>query len=179
MFYLNVDHPASCTGNITGWRVCYFGPETIPPTSSYWATYAVYRRTEDGSDFYYQRVSSIFAAVTAVPLFTGSFIDETVEPGGFNCFTDTTTIGDSPFVIQEGDVIGACVFDPIDQFFLGVTINRLQLDVVGEVSDESDVLMGRDTTGCTVDDTPAVIVPNQLSPITSRRLFISAVIIGN
>ena len=29
LFYLDTEHPATCTGNITSWRVCYYGPELL------------------------------------------------------------------------------------------------------------------------------------------------------
>ena len=44
-FYLNSADPAPCTGNITSWRVCYYGPDDVDDDrGTYWATYAVYIR---------------------------------------------------------------------------------------------------------------------------------------
>ena len=42
MFYLDVDHPACCSGNIVSWRVCYYGPED-DDSKPYRVKYAVYR----------------------------------------------------------------------------------------------------------------------------------------
>ena len=51
-FYLDTANPATCGGNITSWRVCYYGPDSIDRIGSYWATYAVYRRMGSGSSSY-------------------------------------------------------------------------------------------------------------------------------
>ena len=181
LFYLDVDNPATCSGTVTGWRVCYFGPESVSPTGRYSTAFTVFRRVQNGSDLYYQSVSPVYEAVRAGPnpVFSNEFVDGVVEIGGFNC--STVDVGDSVFEIQSGDVIGACVTD-LEDFSdpqLGISFERLQLDIVGDVGDEGERLLSRDTTGCTVDTVPDVVMSNELSPIESRRLFISAKIEGS
>ena len=68
-FYLNTAYPAPCTGNITSWRVCYYGPNIVAELSSYWATYAVYRRMGSDDDVRYERVSEMFRATRAVSVY--------------------------------------------------------------------------------------------------------------
>ena len=173
LFYLNTANPAPCTGNITNWRVCYYGPTSLNSAGSYWATYAVYRRMGSGSSVRYERVSEIFRAIRTVPALTGIVdrVDGEVAQGGFNCYDDFIDVGDSPLTIQAGDVLGACVFDPDN---IPVIATRLQLDVVGEASGESLLRMG--TTGCSIDAIPSDISANELSTLNSRRLHIYAII---
>ena len=172
LFYLDTANPATCTGNVTSWRVCYYGPDAINNTGSYWATYAVYQRIGSGNSVNYMRVSEMFRAIRTVTLFTGyPIVDGRIVEGGFNCYTDS---GDSPLIIQTGDILGSCVFDPEDIVHrLGISIvTRLPLDVVGEASGET--LLQMDTAGCSIDDIPSNISANQLSILNSRRLHIYA-----
>ena len=82
-----------------------------------------------GSSVHYDRVSEMFRAIRTISDFTdNSIIDGEISQGGFNCYTDSIDVGNSPLTIQAGDVLGACVFNPDNSF--GVT--RLQLDVVGQ-----------------------------------------------
>ena len=163
MFYLNTANPAPCTGNITSWRVCYYRPlfplfQTFSIRYySYWATYAVYRKVESGSNVQYQRVSETFSATA-----------DNVIQGGFHCYTDQLNSSEQSLTVQAGDILGACVFDPMDQ----PARNRRQLDVVGEVSGESLLAMG--AGGCSLTEMPSSIPVNQLTNVNSRRLHIYA-----
>ena len=78
-FYLNTGNPAPCSGNITMWRVCYYGQSTVTNFMSYWATYAVYRRTSTGDS--YERVSETFTAVQApgTSLLTFDVVDGVIK----------------------------------------------------------------------------------------------------
>ena len=176
MFYLNTDNPAPCTGNITSWRVCYYGPTNnglLNGLRSFWATYSVYRMTGSGSSRRFERVSRIFSAVRATRMFINvnagstSAIDGVIQRD-FNCYTDILDTGDRPLTVQAGDFLGACVFDPVDQ----PAMNRRQLDVVGEVSGESLLAMG--AGGCSLTEMPFSIPVNQLTNVNSRRMHIYA-----
>ena len=123
-FYLDVNNPATCNGTITNWTVCYYGRSD---PGSYFATYAVYQIMGSGEDEYYERVSEVFTAVTAT---TGVDFSDGLNQMGFNCYTDSIDVGDSPLTIHDGDIIGACVFNPSGP-------SRRELDIVGEVSGES------------------------------------------
>ena len=172
LFYLDTANPANCTGNITSWRVCYYGPESIDNLGSYWATYAIYRRIGSGDSVRYERVSGVFRAIRAVAKFTTDpIVDGEIVQGGFNCFDDFIDAHDSPVTIQAGDILGTCVFDPNDLF---LAITRLSLDVVGEVSGESTPLLQMGTTGCFLNAIPSNISANQLSTLNSTRLHIHA-----
>ena len=172
-FYLDTANPATCTGVITSWRVCYYGPDSVNDKGSYWATYAVYQKMGSGDSIRYERVSGVFRAIRAIAKFTiDPIIDGEIAQGGFNCFDDFIDARDSPVSIQAGDILGACVFDPNDLFPL---ITRLPLDVIGEVSGESttpSLQMG--TTGCSLNAIPSSISANQLSILNSTRLHIHA-----
>ena len=172
LFYLNTANPAPCTGNITSWRVCYYGPDNVNRVGSYWATYAVYRMTGSGSSIRYVRVSEIFRAIRTVAEYTITpSVDGEIAQGGFNCYTDSVDAGGSPLTIQAGDILGACVFDPDgDIVFENDILIRLPLDVVGEASGESLLQMG--TAGCSRVDMPSDIPANQFSTIDSRRLHV-------
>ena len=172
MFYLNTANPAPCSGNITSWRVCYYGPDSIG-FSAYWATYAIYRRiiNSDGSERY-EEISSMFTAVRATGLLAAvdstGIIDGSIQQDGFNCYDDFIDTDASPLTVQAGDVLGACVFDPVNS----ENYDRRQLDIVGETEGES--LLGMSTSGCTTDALPSSIPVSQLSMVSSRRLHIYA-----
>ena len=172
LFYLDTANPATCTGIVTSWRVCYYGPDSVNDRSSYWATYAVYQKMGSGDSVRYERVSGVFRAIRAVAKFTiDPIIDGEIAQGGFNCFDDFIDPHDSPITIQAGDILGACVFDPNDLF---PAITRLPLDVIGEVSGESTPLLQMGTAGCSRDDIPSGISANQLATLNSTRLHIYA-----
>ena len=114
----------------------------------------------------------MFRAVRATGLLanidTTGIIDGAIQQGGFVCYNDSIDTGASPLMVQAGDVIGACVFDPEDSDNFG----RRQLDIVGEIDGES--LMGMSSSGCTTDALPLNIPVSQLSAISSRRLHLYA-----
>ena len=172
-FVLDVNNPATCAGNITSWRVCYYGPDSIDSLGSYWATYAVYRRT--GSDSF-DRVSGIYKAIRTIPMFTGvDRVDGVIEEDGFHCYNDVlrAEAGDSPFILQVGDITGACVFDPDDQ----PGVDRRQLDVVGDAGGGSGIsLLEMGSGGCTMDALPSSV--DGLSNRNNRRVHIHANIGG-
>ena len=186
MFYLNTANPAPCTGNISSWRVCYYGPGGVNDIGSYWATYAVYRRTvtlSPGDRVRYRRVSGVFTAVRTVEDFINSpEVDGEIEEDDFICYDDFLGSADPPLTIQAGDVVGACVFNPQNDFsriplfpFNIPRVDRLPLYTVGEVSgDGNELLLQMDTSRCTREDIPSDIPESQLSPIASRRLHIHA-----
>jgi hypothetical protein len=175
MFYLDTANPAPCTGNITSWRVCYYGSDSVDNRGSYWATYAIYRRAGSGNSVRYMRVSEMFRAIRTVNIqsfIDNPIVDGVIVQGGFNCYTDSIDVGNSPLTIQTGDILGACVFDPSNSNLFNV--NRLPLDVVGEVNGESLLHMGTD--GCDRTSIPSDISTNQLLTLNSRRLHIYAYI---
>ena len=117
LFYLDTANAASCTENITSWRVCYYGPDSVDNSGTYWATYAVYRRMGSGNSVSHRRVSEMFSAVRTVEalMTLSSVVDGEIAEGGFNCYDDSIDVG---VTIQTGDILGACVFDPEDRPFL-------------------------------------------------------------
>ena len=161
-FYLNVADPAPCTGYITSWRVCYYGPDdNIDAESnvlrSYWATYAVYRRVNSGFSKRYVRISEIFKAVraTVVPSSGSNYSDAAVLDGqirqeGLTCFSDT--VDNPPLLVQAGDFIGACVFRPEN----GDSFTRRPLDVVGKSNGGS--LLQMSNFGCSIDTIPPIFM---------------------
>ena len=175
-FYLDTANPAPCTGNVTSWRVCYYGPDMIESAGSYWASYAVYQRVGSGPNIRYVRVSEMFTAQRAVSHFIGTpSVDGEIFEGGFNCYDDIGNAHGFPFnlTIRAGEFIGACVFDPegdviIDSFNILV---RLPLDVVGQSSNGGPLLQ-MSTSGCSTEHMPTDILANQLSTVSSRRLHI-------
>ena len=179
MFYLNTANPAPCTGNITSWTVCYYGPDVANHVGKYLATYALYRRMGSGSSAHYVRVSETFRAQRAGEIYAdGSVagIDGEIAQGGFNYYTDTLDVGASPLTVEAGYILGACVhvFDPTGDFEIGGSyiLVTLPLDVVGEASGGSLLQMG--TTECTRFLIPSDVPTNQLSFLNSRRLHIYA-----
>lgn len=181
-FYLNTADPAPCAGNITSWRVCYYGPNSTSSSftfrfaRSYWATYAVYRKVDTGVVERYVRVSEIFKAVRASEFAArfreaGDVVDGRIHPGGFRCYTDSIDTASS-VTVQAGDILGACVFDPMnDRYRL---LSRRQLDVVGESRHNGGSLLATTAGGCSMDTLPSNIPTSQLSVVNSRTLHIHA-----
>ena len=163
VFYLDVNNAATCTGTITNWTVCYYG-HSDSGINSYWATYAIYQKVGSGEDESYERVSKMFRAVrTNIGFGDGADGQNQI---GFNCYTDFIDIGDSPLTVRAGDIVGACVFDPNEEF-------RHELNIVGEVKGQGESLMRADL-GCTMDAIPSSILRNGLQSRNNRRLYIYA-----
>ena len=173
-FYLNTANPAPCNGNISSWRVCYYGPSSVDQDQriSYRSTYAVYRRMGSGDDESYDRVSDTFRAVVTTSELADddpnrNLVDGIIQQGGFTCYSDTNDI-DTPIPVQTGDLVGACIFDPEDGSFF----TRQQLNLVGTVNGES--LMEMSDSGCTVETLPSSVETSDLSTSNNRRLHIYA-----
>ena len=174
MFYLNTANPAPCTGNITSWRVCYYQSVDQSRLRAHWATYAVYRKMGSGTAEHgvqYERVSGVYRAVrvtrevldrTNLKIIDGEVLD------GFVCYSDSIDVGVSPFTVQAGDVLGACVFVDPERVLMH------QLDIVGEVNGESLLAMASSAAGCTVRALPSIIPASQLSILCGRRLHLYA-----
>ena len=169
-FYLDINNPATCSGIVTSWTVCYHGRTQTDPAprfgASYWATYAVYRRTDsgEGGEERYERVSEMFRAVRATINF-GEHVDGVLQEG-FSCYNDSDN---STLTIQAGDIIGACIFDPEDT---SPFVGRHQLDIVGQVRGESLSQLQSDV--CTMDAIPSSIPYSDLLIRDNRRLHIYA-----
>ena len=179
MLYLDTDNPATCSGNITSVRVCYYGPDSIPNERTvYRTTYAVYRQLEDDQGLeYYSRVSGTFTAVRVTNNVNPDTRDnrDGLIHTGFNCYNDTLYMylsGMEGFVeavtVEEGDILGACIVDLDD---VGIA-DRLQLDIVGEESGHS--LMQTSTTGCELNTIPLQIPISNLTSVGSRKLHLYA-----
>ena len=172
MFYLNTANPASCTGTITSWRVCYYEPSSDDFFDRFWATYAVYRRT---NITHYERVSQIFSAVRSISRTSNRFVDGRVDDEDINCYDDG--VGNTPLSVQAGDVIGACVFDPENTNIPGFSllfVNRLPLNIVGMVVGQENFLLQMGTSGCSRETLPTEVYTNQLLNVSSLRLHIYA-----
>jgi hypothetical protein len=120
----------------------------------------------------------MFRAIRTIASFTFTpDVDGEIAQGGFNCYTDSIDVGDSPLTIQAGDILGACVFDPDGDIVFENNNNlliRLPLDVVGEASGPEEALLQMSTDGCSREEIPSDIPANQLSTLDSRRLHIYA-----
>ena len=174
-FYLNTANPAPCAGNITSWRICYYGPSSVNQISSisYTSTYAVYRRMGSGGDVRYQRVSDAFRAIATTSRLAAvdprrATVDSIIHENGFTCYNDTNDIN-MPVSVQAGDLVGVCIFSPEDGSFF----TRNQLNVVGDGGGES-LLQMSNVGGCSVDSIPSGIQADNLSTVNNRRLHIYA-----
>lgn len=102
--YLDI---GNCDGNITSWRVCYYRPQWLEDGA---LKYAVYRKTDDGTQF--SRVSNSFNFTLANGQGepdSGRICDKIrASKAQFNrqCYNIPLSM---PFPIQTGDVIGVCI----------------------------------------------------------------------
>ena len=144
LYYLDTENPATASGNITSFRVCYYEPKNFTNKTSrvvYRAVYAIYRKISNNSRYCssesYVRVSESFSAtvsmcISSLPL-KGTRDQHIAE--GFNCYDDVLDKGDSTafLTVEQRDILGACIVHPRD--FRNTT--RGQLDIVGEESGHS------------------------------------------
>ena len=163
-FYLNTAHPAVCSGTVRSWRYCYYVPSVINDTiDNYRTSFAVYRRMMDSSGLYaYGRVSRVFSITETKELVN-------VHNSSFVC----GILDVNDFTIEAGDLVGACIFDPIDTGRV-----RSQMDIVGEAIIESgySLLRMSDVSACAVglNRLPSNISNNMLSIVGSRVLHLYA-----
>ena len=119
-FYLDTNNSASCSGNVTRWRYCYFPSQAdldAPPS----VQFAVYRLNQTTNS--YDRVSRVYTA------FGVDDIDATID-------CQILQLGRNQFAqVQTGDVIGACIYRS--------TSNSSPLDVIGRrTTGQSSLMQG-------------------------------------
>ena len=88
-FIMNTANPSQCPGNATGWHLFYYRSTTDNPALEY---LAVYRPAPNGTQY---------------SLVSGSNFSYSIPqpPSGYLCIQYSIT----QFVVQQGDVIAACV----------------------------------------------------------------------
>ena len=89
-FIVNNANPSQCPGNATGWNMCYYSSKTDNSNAAYLAVY---------------RPSG-----TQYSLVSGSSSNYSVSPimPGYNC-SHFSIPQSQQFVVQQGDVVAACV----------------------------------------------------------------------
>lgn len=173
LLYLDTENPATCSGNITNFRVCYYAPENFSSSTTatvYRTAYALYRKTNSSSESY-TRVSLSFQATLITSDLTLIYARDTYIAAGYNCYDDVFTSRDSVLytTVETGDILGACIYEPRDL----TNSERVQLDIVGTESGHS--LMQTSSDDCVTEDTiPSVISVSDLTVATSKRLLIYA-----
>lgn len=192
MFYLDSDHPARCSGNITSWRVCYYGPKAMVKKSyAYHVKYAVYRPERNGTTCKYHLVPGSISSITLRRMSNGgnrsrhtrssTHNKKTSRPeydqfytDGFYCYEQSL---DAHVFVEEGNVVGACVVNPKGMM--------KQLDIVSRVnnvngqSPDSVRLYGTNQyvklcQDNKLTDIPTIIMTDQFSAVNSTRLHLSA-----
>lgn len=157
-FFLNIQDPAACDGTVTEFQYCYYRTDQL--SVGHLFTFAVYRETSEGSNTY-TPVSDAFNTGT------GFFSH------GSDSFTCLTYNPGLAIVIQAGDMIGACVYDPPNEG--GLLGSRVQLDVVGQDAGVDRFLMKAvDNTGCGNTAVPDSV--NGLTRADALVLHIKAII---
>ena len=159
-FYLNTAHPAPCSGTVREWRYCYYRPSNTDG-QRYHVTWAVYRRMCSGNSTHYVAVPSSIHT-------EGRTRNQILNDGNFWCRDEDVT----NFRIEAGDIVGACIYDPIDN-----DRDRRQLDIVGQTSGYSLMQMN-DVSECGVNSIPSNISSSLLSTVNSRILHLNATITG-
>ena len=132
-FYLNVNSPASCQGNVTGFNYSFYAPLTSPSsTDTYVLVFAVYRQTGVLNNMpTFRVVSDSYIATQPRSRFQNGRI-----------FFSSYLPLNSPLPVEAGDVLGACVNDPRSEAVY-------RLDIVGTTSSPTDELMVTSASECT------------------------------
>ena len=181
VFFLDVNRPASCSGRLAGWNVCYSVPSNRSNrprnVDQYEVLYALYRRADGG--MHYDQVSeTVWTTLTTSALDLNTSEDNKVSSmdtqakvlyKGFHCVHETTAL---QVDVQEGDIIGACVRNP--------SINvgpKQRLKVVGVDNNSDDSLFGMllgGTSECSTmrSQFPSQVPLNQLSLLNLMRLHV-------
>ena len=169
MFYLDVDHPICCSGKITNWRVCYYGPAANDDSKPYRVKYAVYRpNVTESNDTEYHLVPGSNRSTT---IRRRGSNNKFYTSRSFYCYKQSLDTR-SHVVTEEGDVVGACVVDPNG--------GMKQLNIVSKVSgqppDSVQLLGTKQYINLCKEGTniPISITLNQLSVIDSTKLHLGA-----
>ena len=103
--FMNFGAPAQCNGTVTSWRYCSYNrylteEDECDGTERYTSVFLVYRQT---------------GASTYEPV-PGSRMSVTItlrcpRDGGFRCDRIETLSQDEQFIIQENDIVAACLMD--------------------------------------------------------------------
>ena len=134
-FFLNVQDPAFCNGEITSFRYCYYQPQTL--AMEYSSMFAVYRPRNISSALSYNIVSQAIKVTKTID-----------QDGQFICSSVTLTV---PVIVQAGDVLGACVVSqPSNNTFA-------QLDIVGNNVTSDNYLMTADSSVCGNSTVPLTV----------------------
>ena len=110
---IDINNTVPYTGRIVSWNVCCRGLKTPLEDGTYELVYAIYRENSSVSDMYrrYERVSDIFHTNLGEGESEEGETESTMDEG-FHCYSyvyNETTDNDSlAFLIQSGDIIGAC-----------------------------------------------------------------------
>ena len=113
--------PTNCSGNATGWNICYYSRSTDVPST---ARFGVYR-VSTGSTY------------NLVPGSTTSFtVSQSIS--GYTC-SSVALSQNSQFTVLPGDILAACVQAPKMYFGSG------RLGVVGAVSAGLSILQASNT----------------------------------
>ena len=134
MFYLVTDNPACCTGNITSWRVCYYEPQlNSDDNDTFSVKYAVYQRNDTNC------INTLYQSDKGNGALKQDSGNRQLSLSCYNKVLET------PFAVQKGDIIGACVSD--DQVHEdSKTVHRL--NVVSRVEGQSTADVGQIPWSC-------------------------------
>ena len=175
MFYLDVDHPICCSGKITSWRICYYGPAANDDSKPHRVKYAVYRLnvTENrGNDTEYHLVpGSNRSTIICSTSRNCRRSNNRFYTRNFYCYEQSLD-KHSHVVTEEGDVVGACVVDPkgeMKQLNIVSKVNGQPLDSVQLRGTKQYINLCKEGTNI-----PNSITLSQLSVVDSIKLHLGA-----
>ena len=88
--FANVSTPLTCTGNATGWNICYYNSTTDANTTTYFSVYRLY----SGAQYY---------------LVNGSLSNYTIARNSSRNYTCTQLPISRQYTVQPNDIIVVCV----------------------------------------------------------------------
>ena len=88
--FANISTPLTCTGNATGWNICYYNSTTDASTNTYFSVYRLYSGTQ-----YY--------------LVNGSLSNYTIARNSSRNYTCTRLSISRQYTVQPNDIIVVCV----------------------------------------------------------------------
>ncbi len=149
-FYIDRGNRAECAGVIKSISYCFHRPPLdVPLAHEYLATIALYIPTSNEENF----------IVSSSPIVIQKFANELLSElntGSNSNFACSVLFLRHPVSVAAGDVLGACLFDPLDSS----GIVRYRLDLVSRATFNSDDIVRTNTplsnpAGCTATRVPS------------------------
>ncbi len=138
--FLDINHPAPCSGTVTMWHVCYYEPSSTQPSTDFTALFYIWRPIEN-TEFYR-------------PVVQTSHTVNIFNPENNENFECTDINFDAVILIEEGDILGA--------YIPGVNGLRVVSDGLSGENRLQFINSGPDVNSVTTSETAQLLTGHEL-----------------